>query len=296
VEPEGARYWAVTQVKGLSPEITDVSEAEVINPAEGRSLILNKRRGDKNMTGSETTARYQTEWAGTRETQGAPHGYSEVCVSKSGKDKLRQKALWESDQSIATRKQGNACGAKGLAIMDRGGRDTSYTHIGGQRKTTKLFSLSERARGNPQMRFTSLAHYLTVDFLRECFREPKRKRVSGVDGVTVEEYATRLEESLKDLVERLKAKRYRPLLANIYFHYCLDIWFEKRDKRQLRGYARLIRYADDFVICFEKTEEAERFGSVLRQRLAKFGLAVSDEKSRMIPFGKHPYYKARERG
>jgi group II intron reverse transcriptase/maturase len=87
-----------------------------------------------------------------------------------------------------------------------------------------------------------------------------------------------------------------PLLANIYLHYCLDLWFEKRVKKELRGYARLIRYADDFVICFQKAEEAQEFGKVLRQRLGKFGLAVSDEKSRIIPFGRYPYYTAREQG
>jgi hypothetical protein len=100
VKPEETRYWAVAQVKGLSPEIPVVSEAEAVHLAEGNSLATAKRQGGKNLTGSETTARYQKERAGTRETQGAPHGYSGVCVSKSGKDKLRQKAPWESDQSI----------------------------------------------------------------------------------------------------------------------------------------------------------------------------------------------------
>jgi len=81
-----------------------------------------------------------------------------------------------------------------------------------------------------------------------------------------------------------------PLLANIYLHYCLDIWFEKRVKRQLRGYARLIRYADDFVVCLQKAEEA------IRERLGKFGLAVSEEKSRIISFGRYPYHASRKHG
>jgi retron-type reverse transcriptase len=87
-----------------------------------------------------------------------------------------------------------------------------------------------------------------------------------------------------------------PLLANIYLHYCLDIWFEKRVRRQMRGYARLIRYADDFVVCFQKAEEAEVFRRVLRERLGKFGLMVSEEKSRIIAFGRYSYYTAREQG
>jgi len=285
------------------------------------------------------------------------------------------------------------------------------------------------------MRFTSLAHLLTVDFLKECFRELKRNKASGVDGVTVEEYGANLEENLKDLVGRLKRKWYRPqpvrriyipkpkgggrplgiptvedkivqmglkkileaifevdfldvsfgfrpkknchqaldeldktimrrpvnyvvdmdiekffdsvdhkwlrkflevritdpnilrlvgrflktgvmeegkyyqvdkgtpqggilspLLANIYLHYCLDVWFKKRMRGQLKGYARLIRYADDFVICFEKIEEAEGFGRALRERLSKFGLKVEEEKSRIISFGRYPYYSVQKSG
>jgi len=70
MKPEGARYWAVTQVKGLSPEIVMVPEVEAVHLAEGSSLISVKRRGDKTLAGSETTARYQKDRIGTRETQG----------------------------------------------------------------------------------------------------------------------------------------------------------------------------------------------------------------------------------
>ena len=94
--------------------------------------------------------------------------------------------------------------------MGRGDRATSSTHRGGPRKSTKLSSLSVRAGEKPRIRFTSLVHRLTVDFLRECFRELKRNKASGVDGVTVEEYGVNLEENLKGLVGKLKAKRYRP--------------------------------------------------------------------------------------
>ena len=186
VKPEETRYWAVTQVKELSPEILNVSEAEAVHLAEGSSLATAKRRGGKNLTGSETTARYQKEKVGTRETQSVPPKYRGVCISKPIDGKLMQKTLWESDQSIVVMKQGNACGAKGLAVMGRGDRATSSTHRGGPRKSTKLSSLSVRARENPREKFTSLVHRLTVDFLRECFRELKRNKASGVDGVTVE--------------------------------------------------------------------------------------------------------------
>jgi len=75
---------------------------------------------------------------------------------------------------------------------------------------TKLESLTLRAREDPKCKFTSLAHLLSEDFLKECFWELKRDKASGIDGVTVQEYEVKLGENLKDLVERLKAKRYKP--------------------------------------------------------------------------------------
>jgi RNA-directed DNA polymerase len=73
-----------------------------------------------------------------------------------------------------------------------------------------------------------------------------------------------------------------PVLANIYLHHVLDLWFEKVVKKQCRGEACLIRYADDFVCAFEYREEAERFHGALGKRLAKFGLEVAAEKTRVI--------------
>src|SRR4030042_984664 len=58
-----------------------------------------------------------------------------------------------------------------------------------------------------------------------------------------------------------------PLLANIYLHYILDKWFEKKVKTQQKGYAQLIRYADDFVVCFQSGKEAQEFSEALRKRL-----------------------------
>jgi RNA-directed DNA polymerase len=60
-----------------------------------------------------------------------------------------------------------------------------------------------------------------------------------------------------------------PLLGNIYLHYVLDLWFTQEVQPRLRGQACLIRYADDFVICFEHREDAERVRQVLPQRLQR---------------------------
>jgi group II intron reverse transcriptase/maturase len=324
---------------------------------------------------------------------------------------------------------------KGVAGMRRDTRDTSARHRTGEQAGTKLESLTRRARENPRYKFLTLAYLLTEDFLKRCFWELKRDKASGIDRVTVKEYEVRLEENIKELVARLKGKKYRPqpvrrvyipkgegskrglgiptvedkivqmgvkkileaifeadflevsfgfrpnrschdaldvldkvimtkpvnyivdmdiekffdtidhkwlmealrqrvkdpsmlrliarllkagimeegkfietergtpqggilspLLANIYLHYILDLWFERRVKRQLRGYAKLIRYADDFIVCFQNGNEAKAFGEALRERLSKFGLRIAEGKSRVIEFGRYVWQRAQGKG
>ena len=78
-----------------------------------------------------------------------------------------------------------------------------------------------------------------------------------------------------------------PVLSNIYLHYALDLWFHKVIKKQRRGEACLIRFADDFVSAFQYQEDAERFYKMLGERLGKFKLEMSEEKTRIIPFPRH---------
>jgi len=77
-----------------------------------------------------------------------------------------------------------------------------------------------------------------------------------------------------------------PLLANIYLHYVLDEWFEQEVKPRLRGQAAEIRYADDFILCFQYREDAERVLQVLTKRFAKYGLTLHPEKTRLLAFGR----------
>lgn len=76
------------------------------------------------------------------------------------------------------------------------------------------------------------------------------------------------------------------LLSNIYLHYVLDLWFEKAIKPRLKGESYLIRYIDDFVVCFQYKEDAKRFQEVLIRRLAKFKLTLEPNKTRLIEFGR----------
>ena len=76
-----------------------------------------------------------------------------------------------------------------------------------------------------------------------------------------------------------------PLLANVYLHYVLDLWFEKKMKPKLGGQADLIRYADDFCLFFKTADDAENMIPLLKARLAHFGLSVADEKTHKTNLG-----------
>ncbi|HKS96217.1 MAG TPA: group II intron reverse transcriptase/maturase [Terriglobia bacterium] len=75
-----------------------------------------------------------------------------------------------------------------------------------------------------------------------------------------------------------------PLLANVYLHYVLDTWFTEDVQPRLTGRAFLIRYADDFVIGFEREEDARRVMEVLPKRFGKYGLTIHPDKTRLVPF------------
>ena len=83
-----------------------------------------------------------------------------------------------------------------------------------------------------------------------------------------------------------------PLLANIYLHYVLDAWFEEVVKPRLRGEAYEVRFADDFIFCFQYREEAEKVLEVLTKRFAKYGLTLYPEKTRLIEFGRKALAKS----
>ncbi len=86
-----------------------------------------------------------------------------------------------------------------------------------------------------------------------------------------------------------------PILANIYLHYTLDLWFEKRIKRKAQGYSRLIRYADDYVVCFENSHDAKDFMQAMIPRLKKFHLEIAPEKTKLFEFGKFAQLKAKSK-
>jgi len=296
----------------------------------------------------------------------------------------------------------------------------------------KLALVSRRAHRDPTFQFTSLAHLLNVAFLRGCYESIGKDKACGIDGRSWRAYGENLDENLADLVDRLKAKKYKPLpakrvyipkndketrplglpaiedkivqkgiarileaiyeadfmdcsygfrpqrschqalkavndtimfksvnhiiegdiqrffdtvshdwmmkflqvrirdssllllirrflkagyvesgtlirtedgtpqggnlspiLANIFLHYVLDLWFVKRVQRGIRGQCYLVRYADDFICMVQYQHSAKELERMLRERFAQFGLHLHPQKTRTISFGRYERQNAR---
>ena len=84
-----------------------------------------------------------------------------------------------------------------------------------------------------------------------------------------------------------------PMLANIFLHYVLDNWFDVVIRKYSSGECYMVRYADDFICCFPYPNDAEWFVRNLRQRYAKYGLSLAEEKTKILEFGR---YAERRRG
>lgn len=78
-----------------------------------------------------------------------------------------------------------------------------------------------------------------------------------------------------------------PILANVYLHYVLDLWFELYVKAKCKGKCYLVRYCDDYVACFQYENEARWFYKELKERLRKFSLELEETKTRIFPFGRN---------
>src|SRR5947207_2265661 len=176
---------------------------------------------------------------------------------------------------------------------------------GRERVTQALGRVRLAARQRKKEQFTALLHHINVDTLRTAFYALKRKAAPGVDGMTWEDYEADLELRIEDLHGRVHRGAYRPqpsrrvyidkadgkqrplsILANIYLHYCFDLWAERWRRREARGDMIVVRYADDLVIGFEHEGDARRFLDAMRDRLEEFALSLHPDKTRLIEFGR----------
>jgi group II intron reverse transcriptase/maturase len=87
-----------------------------------------------------------------------------------------------------------------------------------------------------------------------------------------------------------------PVIANIYMHYALALWFETMFRKECKGECGLVIYADDFVATFQYKEDAARFLEAVQTRFARFGLELEPEKTRLVEFGRFAEQNRKERG
>ena len=134
--------------------------------------------------------------------------------------------------------------------------------------------------------FDSIDHSMLMEILRQRVADGSLQRLVGkclhvgvLDGA---DYAE------PDGVGTAQGSILSPLLGNIYLHHVLDAWFETEEKPRLRGRATLVRYADDFVIGFDREVDARRVMEVLGRRMGRFGLRLHPDKTRLFFFGKPP--------
>jgi len=203
----GGKYRAAAKANIISPEIFQQFGGRYLSYGSRQYPYSRTGQGCKSPTGSKMTARYYKELS---MNSGEPIQSHTDCTIKPIDGKIAQNMYRQSDYPIVSVKPVKAGGEKGIAANTWEVRDTSPRLRTGAEVRTKLTSLTQRAKENPKAKFTSLAHLLTEDFLTECFGELKRDKASGIDRVSVKQYGLALKENIKDLVERLKVKSYRP--------------------------------------------------------------------------------------
>lgn len=141
--------------------------------------------------------------------------------------------------------------------------------------------------------FDNVDHKWMMGFLKHRITDPNLLRIIGrfLKGGYMEEgkkYNTDIGTPQGGVVS--------PILANVYLHYVLDLWFEKKIRKYCRGQAYIVRYADDFVCCFQYKSDAEQFYQLLKTRLKKFNLEIAEDKTKIIPFGRFAKQEAKRKG
>ena len=197
---------------------------------------------------------------------------------------------------------------------------------------TKLERIADKSKNEQRPIFTSLYHLINEELLKQCHKELDGNKAVGIDNVSKKEYAENLNENIKDLVIRLKNKAYKPLpalrvyipkgnvkmrplgisiyedkivqlalkkilvLANIYMHFVLVLWYKEIIEKRAEGENFLVVYADDFIAGFQYQREAEAYYEALKNRMSKFGLKLESSKSKIIKFGKFAEQNRKELG
>lgn len=141
--------------------------------------------------------------------------------------------------------------------------------------------------------FDNVDHEWMMEFLRHRIADPSFLRIVArfLKGGYMEEgkfYMTDVGTPQGGIIS--------PILANVYLHYVLDLWFEKYIRKTCKGLAYMVRYADDFVCCFQSETEADNFYHALKKRLKKFNLEIAEDKSKILPFGRFAEQNCKRQG
>jgi hypothetical protein len=206
----------------------------------------------------------------------------------------------ESDPGIVPMNQLNKVGLQATKEVGEGRPGTKENSSlssmlptqSGSSVSQGLWRVREAAKRNKKIHFSALLHHVTTSLLRNCFFALKRQAAPGVDGVTWQEYEQDLENRLTGLQSRIHRGAYRAQPSR-------RVYIPKADGRRrkvARGAVVTVRYADDLVVGFQYREDAERFQEELQTRLAKFGLELNTDKTRLIEFGRRAERDRKRRG
>jgi RNA-directed DNA polymerase len=141
--------------------------------------------------------------------------------------------------------------------------------------------------------FGSLSHEWMLQFVEHRVRDP---RLISLIRRWLKANVLEDEESRPNEQGTPQGGSISVLLSNLYLHYVLDLWFERVVKPRLRGEAYLVRYIDDFVMCFQYRGDALRVQQVLSKRLGKFNLTLEPTKTRLVEFGRFAQRHAGKHG
>lgn len=179
------------------------------------------------------------------------------------------------------------------AIYEQDFRDCSYGFRPDRKAHDALQTLNRVARsGKVSVILEADVQSFFDDVDRPTLREMLQKRIADKSFMRLVGKCLRVgvlegEEFSRPDVGTAQGSIVSPILGNIYLHNALDVWFEDVVKPRLSGEATLIRYADDFIICFEHHKDAERTKVALEKRMARYKLRLHPGKTRLVEF-RHP--------
>jgi hypothetical protein len=208
----------------------------------------------------------------------------------------------KSDLPEVAEKRANKAASAAAELVERRGGAKENAELQSTVRTQSREAVSraqarirEAVIRNKQDKLTALLHHINIDVLRASFFGLKKTAAPGVDEMLPGRRARRWTRD-RDGRRDAAGRGISPLLANIYLHHVYDQWVHQWRQRCATGDVIVVRYADDAIVGFEHRHEAEEFLADLKARLARFGLNLHSDKTRLIEFGRQAIANRRARG